>query len=525
MPFKLSLNGEVRFNTRPAELQILAMIDKKLFFLMLIMLFYGGMATGGTRLPLQRSGKQSISDDSMKVFSEISFFGASINRTPFWINANRYGIIPQKVPSGQALVGLEYHHSRASKNALRISAYLDVAANISRTTSVLLPQAQIAFARKNWEVSIGRKRQWIGLADSTIGTGSFAWSGNALPLPKLQIGTTGFTNVPLTNGWLSFNAFYSEGLFEAGRSVTSNLRLHQKAFYLRIGKAASRLRFFGGFNHQVQWGGSSPYLTIDGKMPRGLKNYLRIITGKPGDANPVPNSFDNGNRVGNHLGTIDLGLELEGYEYALFLYRQNIYEDGSLYALANIGDGLNGLKIRRKNSYGANFEVNTLVLEFLYTKSQGGAAYDFDKQIIHKGSLGKDDYFNNAQIRDGWSYHDRTIGSPFITPTSETVWAKPRYADFFTSNNRVSVMHIGLKGTLFRRIIWTGKCSYSSNFGTYDQPFVSPARQFSCVTYLQTNFDLLGKTSVTGAFALDAGKLYPKTFGFSVSLRKDFSIH
>ena len=500
------------------------MIDKKLFLPALFALFCCNTALSQMLEMPPLLGKRPTVIDSIKLFSESSFFGSSNNRVPFWVGANQLGVIPKSTSSGQVRIGLEYQHGGANRNRPKISAYWDMAVNISRNTSVVFPQAQVAISHNNWEVSIGRKRQWIGLADSTIGSGSIVWSGNAMPLPKLQIGTVGFVSVPFTKDWVSVNAFYSEGVFESGRPITSNLRLHQKMFYLRIGKAASRVRLFGGVNHQVQWGGNSPYLTIDGRMPRGFKNYLRIITGKPGDANPIPNSFDNGNRVGNHLGTIDFGLELEGYEYSLFLYRQNMYEDGSLYAFANIKDGLNGLRIRRKNSYGANFEINSLVLEFLYTKSQGGGGYDFDKQVIHRGSLGKDDYFNNAQIRDGWSYYNRTIGTPFITPTSETIWAKPQYADFFTSNNRVAVVHVGLRGTFFRRIIWTNKCSYSSNLGTYDQPFVSVARQFSSVTYMQTDVDLLGKTTVTGAFAIDAGQLYPKTVGFLMSLRRDFSI-
>ena len=291
--------------------------------------------------------------------------------------------------------------------------------------------------------------------------------------------------------------------------------------YLRIGRKDSHIKLYGGFNHQVQWGGRSPYLTLEGKMPVGWANYLRIITGRPGDANRIPNSFDNGNRVGNHLGTLDLGIEIETYASTLFIYRQNIYEDGTLYALTNIKDGLNGIRLKRKNSYGAVFEVTDAVFEFLFTKSQGGPEFNVEDYVIKRGDFGKDNYFNNSQIRDGWSYHNRTIGTPFIAPTSDTDFRYPRFADFFTSNNRVSVFHTGLRGRLLD-LTWESKLSYSTNIGTYDQPFDHTVKQFSGLLSLQRKFNILDGITVRGSFAADIGKLYRTSYGGMLGIRKDF---
>ena len=183
--------------------------------------------------------------------------------------------------------------------------------------------------------------------------------------------------------------------------------------YFRIGRDHSRVKLLAGFNHQVQWGGRSSHETIDGRMPNGIKNYFRIVSGKPGDASSTPNSFDDGNRVGNHLGT----------------------------------------------------------------------------------------------------------------PTTETIWAQPPYADFFTSNNRVSVYHLGVRGKLFRRMEWAGKCSYSSNWGTYNAPFKSSVRQFSAVLNLQTRVSIAGPTDIGASFGLDTGKLFPQTFGAMLTVRKQMSIY
>lgn len=463
--------------------------------------------------------------DSTLVFAEISSQISSSSRTPFWFQANQFGIISSSAPAANLHGMIEHYHplkSNQNRN-WRIGATIELAANVSHHPNLLVPQANISLRFKNWELFAGRKKQWVGLADSTIGSGSYSWSTNAMPIPKIQIGTRDFVSVPLTAGWLSFHGFYSEGLFENSRSVTSQLKLHQKMIYFRIGRAASRLRFYGGFNHQVQWGGKSPYQTLNGAMPNGIKNYFHIITGKPGDASKVVNEFDNGNRVGNHLGTIDLGMEIDTYEYTYFFYRQNIYEDGSLYALSNIKDGLNGIRIRHKNSYAPLFEVTEAVFEFLFTKNQGGPDFNVENYVARRGNFGRDNYFNNAQIRDGWSYFNRTIGTPFITPTSDTDFRWPRYADSFTSNNRVSVCHIGLKGLFLRQFIWTSKLSYSTNIGTYDMPFSSTVKQFSGLLSVQRKSDILGGVMITGAFAADIGQLYRPAFGVSMGIRKDFA--
>jgi len=456
--------------------------------------------------------------DSTINYVEIVGFAGTTKHTPFWMQANQYGLIPKNSPSASARVGLEKIWPLDANNLWRFGGGIEAVGNVAgKESKLLIPQVYATLRFKNWELYAGRKKINVGLADSTIGMGSYAWSRNAMPIPRISIGTRGFVNVPFTKGWLSFNGFYSDGFFENSRPVTSELKLHQKMIYLRLGKINSTVKLYGGFNHQVQWGGKSDFNTVDGVMPRGFSNYINVITGKAHSRNPGIN--DNTGRVGNHLGTIDFGLEIETYGMSIFLYRQNIYEDGSLVWLSNISDGLNGLRIKRKNSYGANFEINTFVLEFMYTKNQAGDIADWNQPSWARG---KDDYFNNGQVRDGWSYYGRTIGTPFIPPSSETAWNWPVYANFMTSNNRVGVVHTGLQGTLMQNLEWITKLSYSSNSGTFDEPFELSPKQFSGLLTLQTKLNILDGTLIKGTFAADNGDLYPKNYGFSLGLRKDF---
>lgn len=462
--------------------------------------------------------------DSTTSSVEILGLGSTGSRTPFWNQTNQWGIVPTE--NAVSIRGSRQHFwnlttKNGSKTNWQAEAGGELVGNISKNSQLILPQAYAAISYKNWEFSAGRRKQWVGLADSTLGTGSYIWSGNAIPIPRIQISLKEYSPVPYTRNWLAIKGFYADGWFDTNRPVTSQLKLHQKQLYGRIRKPGSWLTIYGGFNHQVQWGGRSPYLTIDGQMPKGFKDYLYMITG----TNPrgsldttLVSDFDNSNRVGNHLGTIDMALEIQGNNSTWFFYRQNIYEDGSLYFLTNIADGLNGLRIRRKNAVGRVFSISELTFEGLYTKSQGGPSFILkdDKK------RGKDNYFNNSQVRDGWSYNGRTIGTPFIPPTSETIWKYPNYADFFTSNNRVWVLHTGMRGSFLNRYEWTTKLSYSSNIGVYDQPFPKTVYQFSGLLAVQTKVNWLGGTVLKGSIATDIGELYPNSTGIMLSLRKDW---
>jgi hypothetical protein len=465
--------------------------------------------------------------DSTSAYLEISGMATSIERTPFWMQTNQFGTVPRNGSAGTIRGQYENFWSLndyVKNNPWRAGIGVEVVGNVSKETKVLIPQAHASLRFKNWEFFIGRKKQWIGLADSTIGTGSYPWSGNAMPLPKIQLGTVGFVSVPLTKGFVAFHGFYSEGMFENNRPYTSELKLHQKIFYLRLGKPGSRLKLYGGFNHQVQWGGMTPFWTINGKMSSGWQNYKNLVLGKSGAYGIDSVSyFDNHNRVGNHLGSIDLAMEIDTYGYSLFMYRQSVYEDGSLYALTNIADGLNGIRLRRKNLFNPGFSISEIVVEFLYTKSQGGPEWDLNNP--NRGALGRDNYFNNAQVVDGWSYFDRTIGTPFITPTTDTKWKYPIFGNQFSSNNRVSVMHLALKGSASNRVNWIGKFSYSNNIGAYDGPFESPATQFSGYLGVEISSLFLGGSIIKASVASDIGNLYPNSTGLSFGIRKNFEVY
>lgn len=463
---------------------------------------------------------------SVQLFGEISTVLTAGRAIPFWQRANQSGTVPLEGPIGTLRLGLSSDYRPLPAKRVDWGYGLEIVSNTGPTGSqFIVPQAYLKGRWRQLELYVGRRRTIMGLVDTLLTTGAYAVSGNALPLPTIQIGTRGYAPVPFTKGLISINATFGQAWFESADRKVSNAMLHQATFYARLGKPSWKARFFAGVNHQVMWGGYSPYLGAglanNGHLPSSLKAYLYVITAlaypdAAVDGNVT--SFDETNRIGNHLGSVDVGAEFDIGNTTVFLYRQNPYDSGAIWYLTTITDGLNGLSIRRRQRGNGFFSVNRGLFEYLYTANQGGNQFVIDDPQRR----GKVNYFNNSQYIDGWTTHNQVIGTPFLTPVTELYAWHPTG---IIGNNRVSVLHLGLSGYIGREAAWLVKLSGSQNAGTYDDPFPKIRNQFSALVQLTTPLRLpvLGAVQVKGTAALDRGDLLPDAAGFYVSLRKNYS--
>lgn len=463
--------------------------------------------------------------------TDVGSYLATSGETLFWLRANQYGIVPREAAlmTLRQAVRVDYHDKPKTKlDSLRaVNRRVDwgwgaeAVLNAGYTYKLLIPEAYVKVkVGKGLEVWAGRRREIVGLVDSTLTSGSYAWSGNTLPMLKVQIAVPDY--VP-RNGLFGIKGFYAHGWFEQDRFI-NNALLHQKALYGRFGKPNWRLKLYGGINHQVMWGGNTERLkgsTIkNNHLPNLFSDYLDVVTASSlgnrtnVDTNRV-SSFDRENRIGNHLGTVDLGFEYTGRHFSFFAYRQSIYEDGSLFYLINISDGLNGLRIRNRRPVNPNgIQLQSLLFEYLYTESQGGALF-----LDDASQRGRDNYFNHSQYQDGWSRFGLTMGTPFITPSTDSRDNLPKYG--FTNNNRVSVMHLGLAGQAYDFFRFQLKASYSENLGTYEVPFGQTVHQFSSAFSLSMPLPVLTGLTANAAVATDIGDLYNNSLGFYVGIRKE----
>jgi hypothetical protein len=463
-----------------------------------------------------------------EAFVEVGALGKSGIAVPFWQRANQYGTVPLANSFATVRSGVSSDYRPGRNRQVDWGYGFEVVGNmgpIPANQQVYLPEAYIKARWRQLEIYAGRRKTIAGLVDTVLTSGAYAMSGNALPLPTIQLGTRGYVPLPFTKGVISINATFGNAWFENVNRKVSGTLMQQSTLYIRVGKPTWAVRMYGGINHQVTWNGYSPYIapgvSNNGQLPSSFKAYLYAIT-----ALPYPNaavdgnvtSFDETNRIGNHLGSLDLGAEFDVGDYTIFVYRQNPYDTGAIWYLTTIADGLNGLGIRRKTRGASFISVDRALVEFLYTANQGGNQF----VIEDPKRRGKVDYFNNAQYIDGWTTRAHTIGTPFLTPEGDITPAIP-YGPII--NNRVSMVHAGLNGRVGEKVVWLLKLSYSQNLGTYNAPLKGFPRQFSGLFKLAAplTLPLLGTMQLTATVATDQGALLPNSTGGYIGLRKNWS--
>lgn len=469
------------------------------------------------------SAEVSAQDSLKKVnYSlEAGTYLSTSNTNPFWIRSNEYGEIPLHSQGFtlRAQVKKDYDTLRTKK--LSFGYGIRAILNAGTTNQFLLGEIYGKVKLGAVEFYAGRRREVFGLADPELSSGSYIWSGNSLPLPKIQIGLPSYTRI-LKNGLISIKGNFAHGWFGTGDSI-QNYFLHQKSLYVRLGKPTWRFKFHAGFNHQVQWGGTLLYPRISRgvnitKYGSDLESYLYVISGKSiySDNLVIENgkaSAEGGNRVGNHLGTFDIGLEYEDNHNKWFLYRQSIYEDGSLYYLNNISDGLLGLSFSKKQ---VDQGIQRIVIEYLHTSSQGGkysSSSGGDPQL-----RGRDDYFNNGRYIDGWTYKGQTIGTPFIMPLryssglSQDLALNPN----LIVNNRVHAIIIAVKSR-FKKVDLITRLSASENLGNFDIPL-----KYNQLSLQQKVVVPVNKYVFTGTLAYDSQGILKQNLGISLFAKRNF---
>ena len=423
---------------------------------------------------------------------------SSSNYTPFWLRANQFGSVPTE--ENYVHVGgstyIEYRKGKKMDWGFGASGRL----NLGETKADLLVQE--AYLKGKWgifELSAGRKKYIQGLMDSTLSSGSFAFSGNALPMPKVEIVVNEYWHPDFLGGYLGFKGNFVHALFDNKRSDVDHIFLHQKSFYGRLGKPNSLFKFYGGFNHQVQWGGTLKYAdptnqaSRKGKVASSLKDYLYVITGQSmaaaGGDTAKYGYNDAYNRLGNHLGTVDVGMEIDGKFGKVFFYRQSIYEDGSLFYGNNITDGLHGVAFSTKRKQG----LLKLVFEYFNTTSQGGAGGSGNTVGFLRG---QDNYLNNSVYREGWTYLGRGLGSPLMTLDAETDLNAGK--DIFYDNNRIETFYIGAEAMIGEnRLMFRG--SLSNAIGGYGSEYIPVKKQIALGLQWQRQIFVFGQDAFLSA--------------------------
>jgi hypothetical protein len=429
-------------------------------------------------LPLLCNGQSYV--DNLQKEVEVGTFLSTSGQNPFWLRSNQYGIIPlesqgitvrARIGTKQSVLNPSNRFNKKDSldrslnwKGFKFDYAVEVVGNVGRSNQFLLPEFYGAIRWKGLELYAGRRRDILGIVDTTMTSGSYIWSGNALPVPKVQLSTAGYIPV-IGKGFISINTGINHGWF-SGNGIVENYYLHQKWVYGKIGK--KRLQVYGGLNHQAQWGGYSEILkgitnvryppTINGFLaPYPLYSYQYVLIPflqkiKNIDPTKVP-GYDGGLAIGNQLGSVDIGATWETDGFSVLFYHQHPYDFArSIVKLNNIQDGNNGISLSFKN----NPTIQKILVEYLNTTSQG--RYRFGK--LNESNSGEfDNYFSHGQYR-GWYYEDKIIGTPFIQIGGVDGYER--------TNNRVRAFSFAVEG-IFKNINYAGRYSHARSLGTYGE--------------------------------------------------------
>lgn len=428
---------------------------------------------------------------------EAQAIGTTNGVVPFWMRSNQYGSIPMSGASTSFIgrTGREYDTKVDSSGKTKLwdwgMGFEGRVNNNVQNTEYILTEGYLKGRLGIFELRAGRSKQTMGLTgDTSLTSGSFAISGNSLGIPELKFSLPKYLKISILGGFIGIRGSYSHGWLgriplHKNSNRTSNSAktyFHQKSLYAILGNQKYSLR--GGVSHQAFWGSEATFLPTSYNL-NPVETYLHVVLGKPyGNAN-IPRS-----KIGNHLGSVDVGLDYLFKGYRIGIFRQNFYDVGALFRLANLRDGLQGIYMENISWNKQRVTWRKLLFEVLTTTNQAG---ELHSKLTNSGD---EDYYNNYLYSQGWSYHKQSLGTPFISTRQSIRDGQGVHTEEYFSNNRLRAFHLG---ALFGNGRWQilSKMSYSINLGTFattignsrgssrDRPVVNfiPQRQLS--TYIE----------------------------------------
>jgi hypothetical protein len=434
------------------------------------------------------------------------------NSTAFWGVSNQYGTVSTRPYSGSLQTKLfsEFDSTRTKK--IDYAFGIDLLNRVDNSYKLFFHQYYLKIKYKSVTLQAGRMEEYIGNQDSILSSGGLLWSNNAPPMPKVTIGILRYTAIPYTKGFLEIKGAISHGWFNNDAYV-KHVWLHHKYIYIRAGGNLPVKAHFG-FQHFAQWGGVLP----DGyKLPSSLHDFKTIFFVNQYDSaqipagTPIPGEYSN--RIGNHLGSRNIGLDIDLRPVSMNFYYQSIFEDASGLKWLNKRDGLWGVSLTFKK---INW-LSGLVYEFVNTTDQ---SMTFGEDKNHNEP---DNYFNHGIYLNGWTYNNFTIGTPLITsPVLQPSLGLPNditQIDYLR-NNKVIAHHLGLRGSLYQtnyRLFVT----YTQNKGTFHVPFDYTKESVSTYIELKRQIKKFLNMEVSIAVATDFGQMYTSKSSFLFTLRKN----
>lgn len=426
-----------------------------------------------------------------ELFTFFMMLGAvsSASELPFWATSNQFGLMPEgngvfavagantefdEENTFQWKWGVSLAANAGKKYFGEDDAVQESETSVSKKLMVDELYASLKIKNIPLTLDLGMKHQPMEFISGTkfsdthsaLGSlsttgGHMLWSGNARTLPGYALNLEPVA-IPWTNRKALLYGTFGDYKTLDTRYCQGEL-IHSTKAFLRI-DFTNKLSFHIGLDHYAAWGGDKDYVNVN------FKNYLRVVTGR--NAGDDGTLIDRLNVIGDQGGAELFKLEYNDDRFYAVAQHDIPYSDGSGMKFQNFPDGMNTLYFGWKDK---NRWVSDILFEYGYTRYQSGPihieTYDEDGHFTTPDgscTTGIDDYFNNSEYKDGWTYSGRMIGCPlFFTNTPEREGYTPGIR-----NNRFTSHHISIAGKLFKIAPYKLMLTQSMNYGTYASPYI-----------------------------------------------------
>lgn len=464
---------------------------------------------------------------------EISLEGqASLSneKTPLWLNANKYGLSSLEAKNGYLRASAIRNIDEDCDRQWRWGYGIDIVAGLNYNAKAFIHQAFVEMEWKKLKLSLGAKEQPEGFSIQELTSGALTLGHNARPIPQARMAIDWFS-FPGTDGWWKLKLHGSFGMTTDGRWLksvvpstehyTGNVAYHEKSFYMKFGKEDPDLfpltlelglqiaTEFGGTTYNVTGRGYEERTDI--KHPFNFKAIWNAVTASGSDETDGSSK----NTAGNHVGSWNFRLAWHDYDWEAAIRFERMFEDQSMMFIQyGVFDHLIGADITlAKNRY-----ISAITYEHMSSYDQSGAVMHDAATNIPDKMNGRDNYYNH-NLYVGYQHWGQSMGSPLLT--------SPVYnqnGSLLFRNNRVKAHHIGITGDPASWLHWRLLATITRNWGGYDTPLTDPTTQQYYM--LETTFrpTLLKGWHACLALGLDHGKVIGNNFGGQVTVRKTFKL-
>lgn len=423
----------------------------------------------------------------------------AVDGVPHWLKRMQWGTVQELLY--QSITGVEVIQA-GDEFPLRYHAEVDVQATVSEDPAGQIRELYGSVGFAAFDLRLGYFRQTLGYTGPVeLSSGSMSVSGNAQPVPRIQLLTPEFVSVPFTQDIVGFAGGLSHGWITGDRAVELPL-LHEKWLYLQLQRERSfRARL--GLIHHAQWGGEG-----NGTLPVSWENYWRVFFARTGGSDA--SESDQINSVGNSLGTWDANFTLFLDSWEITLYRHYFFEDSDgLDGFDSIEDGLSGIHL----DFFDFPPIDTLVLETLWTRYQGGEYHDLGflgRPDIVLG--GRDSYYDHSAYQSGWTHQGNILGTSLFETSGEGESLR-------IASNRVIAWHAGVTGYITPQLRYRLLSTAAQHYPAYSRAtLVTEAevtkRQWYHYAGIvgQSAFGIDDASAGIG-FAFDHGDLFGERYG------------